>query len=343
MAFVEVRRLSRTFGVAPNVVHAVRDVSFSFERGEIFGFIGPNGAGKSTAMRILATLDLPSSGDCTVDGLSTVDDADRVRRMIGFMPDSYGAYPNMNVWEYLDFFARAYDLPGDRRRRAVADVIEFCQLGGIRDKLVSSLSKGMKQRLCLGRCLIHDPQLLILDEPSAGLDPRARIEFRDLLRVLAGQGKAIFISSHILAELEELCTSVAIIEQGGLIASGRVAELKARMNAGLSATPAAMLAAASASGSPDLPATTAALLTSTIEIRLAAEVSSLASTLAEEPGLAQVQIDHLLITAQITGSAADQAEVLARLIAKGLPICHFATRARNLEDLFLHVTEGRVQ
>lgn len=333
MAFVEVSRLSRSFGVAPHLVHAVRDVSFHFERGEIFGFIGPNGAGKSTTMRILATLDLPSSGDCTVDGLSTVDDADRVRRLIGFMPDSYGAYPNMTVWEYLDFFARAYDLPAERRRRAVADVIEFCQLGGIQDKLMGTLSKGMKQRLCLGRCLIPDPQLLILDEPSAGLDPRARIEFRDLLRVLAGQGKAIFISSHILAELEELCTSVAIIEQGGLIATGRVAELKARMNAGvIGATP-----------TSDGQAPAAAAAVATIEIRLAAEVDGLAAKLAEEPALAHVQLDHLLITAQVAGDPAEHAALLARLVAKGLPVCHFATRARNLEDLFLHVTEGRVQ
>ena len=322
MAFVEVNRLSRSFGIEPQVVHAVRDISFHFERGDIFGFIGPNGAGKSTAMRILATLDLPSAGDCTVAGLSTVDDADRVRRLIGYMPDSYGTYPNMNVWEYLDFFARAYALPTERRRRAVADVLEFCQLGGIRDKAITSLSKGMKQRLCLGRCLIHDPQLLILDEPSAGLDPRARIEFRDLLRVLAGQGKAIFISSHILAELEELCTSVAIIEQGSLIATGRVAELKAGMNA-----------RAHALAAPSM----------TIEIRLAAEVANLAVRLAEEPGMSQVQIEHLLITAQVAGDHRDHAALLARLIAAGLPICHFATRGRNLEDLFMHVTEGRVQ
>lgn len=332
MAFVEVSRLSRSFGLGPQVVRAVRDISFHFERGDIFGFIGPNGAGKSTAMRILATLDLPSAGDCTVAGLSTVDDADQVRRLIGYMPDSYGSYPNMNVWEYLDFFARAYALPAERRRRAVADVIEFCQLGGIRDKAITALSKGMKQRLCLGRCLIHDPQLLILDEPSAGLDPRARIEFRDLLRALAGQGKAIFISSHILAELEELCTSVAIIEQGSLIATGRVAELKAGMNA-----------RAHAIAAPSTGSETEAAPSTTIEIRLAAEVADLAVRLAEEPGIAQVQIDHLLITAQVTGNHHDHAALLARLIAAGLPICHFATRGRNLEDLFLHVTEGRVQ
>ena len=324
MAFVQVSRLSRSFGVAPHAVHAVRDVSFHFERGEIFGFIGPNGAGKSTTMRILATLDLPSSGDCTVDGLSTVDDADRVRRMIGFMPDSFGAYPNMVVWEYLDFFARAYDLPPERRRRAVGEVLEFCQLDGIREKPITTLSKGMKQRLCLGRCLIHDPQLLILDEPSAGLDPRARIEFRELLRLLAARGKSIFISSHILAELEELCTGVAIIEQGGLIATGKVAELKARMEGGRSIA------------TEDAP-------TVSLEIRFAAPVEGLAQRLAEEPALSQVQIDHLLVTAQVAGGAIDHAALLRRLVERGLPVCSFAARGRNLEDLFLHVTEGKVQ
>ena len=331
MPFVSVSRLSRSFGVAPHTVRAVRDISFQFEQGEIFGFIGPNGAGKSTTMRILATLDLPSSGDCTVDGLSTVDDADRVRRLIGFMPDSYGAYPNMVVWEYLDFFARAYDLAPVRRRKAVGEVMEFCQLDGIRDKLITTLSKGMKQRLCLGRCLVHDPALLILDEPSAGLDPRARIEFRDLLRLLAARGKSIFISSHILAELEELCTSVAIIEQGALIATGRVVELKARMEA---------RAEVSAGGAI---VGTASSAVTVVEIRFADAVEDLATRLAEEPALTQVQLDHLTATAAISGGPAELAAVLKRLIDRGLPVCAFSPRGRNLEDLFLHVTEGRVQ
>lgn len=335
MPFVSVSRLSRSFGIEPHAVHAVRDISFQFEQGEIFGFIGPNGAGKSTTMRILATLDLPSSGDCTVDGLSTVDDADRVRRRIGFMPDSYGAYPNMVVWEYLDFFARAYDLAPARRRKAVGEVMEFCQLDGIRDKPITTLSKGMKQRLCLGRCLVHDPALLILDEPSAGLDPRARIEFRELLRLLAARGKSIFISSHILAELEELCTSVAIIEQGALIATGRVAELKARMEASA--------AALSEVGAAGASAGTTSAAAAVVEIRFAFAVEGLAARLAEEPALTQVQLDHLTATAAISGGPVELAAVLKRLIDRGLPVCAFAPRGRNLEDLFLHVTEGKVQ
>ncbi len=322
MSFVTVEKLTRSFGST----HAVQDISFRFDAGEIFGFIGPNGAGKSTTMRILATLDLPSAGDCTVAGLSTVDDADQVRRMIGYMPDSYGAYPNMTVWEYLDFFARAYTLRGLARERAVGDVVEFCQLGDLREKHITTLSKGMKQRLCLGRCLIHDPKLLILDEPSAGLDPRARIEFRELLRLLAKQGKAIFISSHILAELEELCDGVAIIEQGKLVRSGRVNEIKASVEAVLEGR---------ANAEPQKHVTV-------LEIRLATPHPDAARILAEQPELREVSIENTLITAQCGGNAAAQAALLKRLVEAGLPVCRFAGREQNLEDLFMHLTEGKV-
>ncbi len=317
---VHVSRLTRRFGSFT----AVQDLSFAFDAGEIFGFIGPNGAGKSTTMRILATLDIPSAGDCTVDGLSTVDDAEEVRRMIGYMPDSYGTYPNMTVWEYLDFFARAYRLHGPARTRAVADVVEFCQLGELREKLITTLSKGMKQRLCLGRCLIHDPKLLILDEPSAGLDPRARIEFRELLRLLAGQGKAIFISSHILAELEELCDGVAIIEQGRLVASGEVAAIKSKAVAVREAVQGQTAQAV-------------------VELRLTHSVERLNERLAEQPELSQITVSGTTVTAVIAGGNGAQAALLKRLVADGLPIYHCTGRSENLEDLFLHITEGKVQ
>jgi ABC-2 type transport system ATP-binding protein len=323
MSFVKVENLSRSFGD----VHAVRDMNFSFNEGEIFGFIGPNGAGKSTTMRILATLDLPSTGDCSIAGLSTVDDADRVRHLIGYMPDSYGAYPNMTVWEYLDFFARSYKLRDPARKRAVDDVVNFCQLGDLQEKLITTLSKGMKQRLCLGRCLIHDPKLLILDEPSAGLDPRARIEFRELLRLLAKQGKAIFISSHILAELEELCDGVAIIEQGRMVRSGRVGDIKASVTAALEER---------ASTEPNKH-------TTVLEIRLAQVHERAQIILAEQPELSQVSVENTLITAHCSGGIVVQAALLKRLVEAGLPICNFSSRKQNLEDLFLHLTEGKVQ
>lgn len=167
-AMIELRHLHRYFGKTK----AVNDVSFEVDRGKVFGFIGPNGAGKTTSMRILATLDCPQHGDAFVDGFSVIDDPDRVRRRLGFMPDYYGTYPNVNVWEYLDFFARAYGLRGNERRQAMNYVLDFTGLNALETKAVNGLSKGMKQRLGLGRTMIHDPAVLVLDEPAAGLDPR---------------------------------------------------------------------------------------------------------------------------------------------------------------------------
>jgi ABC-2 type transport system ATP-binding protein len=220
---IELRRLNRVF----DQTHAVNDVSFEVYAGEVFGYIGPNGAGKTTSMRILATLDEPTSGDAFVDGFSVVEDPDRVRRRLGFMPDYFGTYQNVNVLEYLDFFARAYGLVGRERINAIGDVMEFTQLDALAQKPIDGLSKGMKQRLCLGRTMIHNPSVLILDEPAAGLDPRARIELRDMISRLAAAGKAILISSHILTELAEISDRVAIIEQGRILAVGSVAEISA--------------------------------------------------------------------------------------------------------------------
>jgi ABC-2 type transport system ATP-binding protein len=325
MGLVEVHHLHRHFGWGDTRVDAVVDVSFAFDAGGIMGFIGPNGAGKSTTMRILGTLDLPSSGDCVVDGLSTVDDADRVRRLIGFMPDHFEPFPDATVAEYVDFFARAYGLTGQTRERSVGGVMAFCQLDGLASKLATSLSKGMKQRLSLARCLVHDPRVLILDEPSAGLDPRARIEFRDLLRALARQGKAILISSHILAELEELCTSVAIIERGRLVAAGSVAQVRG----------AAITAREAAEPDGSAPAT--------IEIALAAEHLRFREILAERPGVGDVQVSGRFATLTMTGGDPEHAVLLKALIDDGLPVARFAARGRNLEDAFLHLTKGQVQ
>ncbi len=338
---VQITGLSRRFGDK----WAVKNLDLSFNAGSIVGFIGPNGAGKSTTMRILATLDLPSDGTCTVAGLDCVDDADAVRRLIGFMPDSYGAYPDMVVGEYLDFFARAYGLLGDRRRTTIGSIVEFCQLGGLLGKPVAGLSKGMKQRLCLGRCLINDPKVLILDEPTAGLDPRARIEFRDLLRVLAGQGRAVLISSHLLAELEEICDRVAIIELGRLVAHGTVAAVKAQARA----ASAASIAAASTSATPaDGAAAPVPQRAVRIELRLATDPpvdpALVARQFAQEPALSAVHEEgHDSWTATFTGSAAEQSRCLARLLAAGIPIYHVAARAENLEDAFMQLTEGKVQ
>src|SRR5262245_56312028 len=219
---IALRRLHRYYGKT----RAVHDISFEVERGQVYGYIGPNGAGKTTSMRVLATLDIPTYGDAYVDGFSVVNDPDRVRRRLGYMPDSYGAYHNVNCHEYLDFFARAYGLVGRERHRAVQRVIDFTRMHPLLEKPIRGLSKGMKQRLCLGRSMIHDPSVLILDAPAAGLDPRARIELRELIRQLGADGKTILISSHILTELAEMCDRVGIIERGQLIATGTVDEIQ---------------------------------------------------------------------------------------------------------------------
>ena len=197
---IEVKNLFRKFGKCL----AVNDVSFDFSSGSIVGFIGPNGAGKTTAIKIMSTLDLPDSGDVFYDGTSVLLKPDEVRRIIGYMPDSLPDYKDVMVWEYLDFFARSFGLKGDERRRTLSDIEEFTSLGEMRYKYLASLSKGMKQRVSLGRTLIHNPKVLIMDEPAAGLDPRARLELRSLLKILSGQGKAILLSSHILSELQVL-------------------------------------------------------------------------------------------------------------------------------------------
>src|SRR4051795_7407785 len=221
---IELRRLHRFFGAT----RAVQDVSFEVGRGQVFGFIGPNGAGKTTSMRILATLDLPTAGDAFVDGFSCVNDPDRVRRRLGFMPDYFGTYADVDCYEYLDFFARSYGLAGRQRHQAIRHTMSFTRLDELAAKPIRGLSKGMRQRLCLGRAMIHDPSVLILDEPANGLDPRARIELREMIRQLAADGKTVLVSSHILTELAEMCDVVGIIEAGQILAVGSVADIQRR-------------------------------------------------------------------------------------------------------------------
>src|SRR3989475_7366989 len=211
---------------------AVAGLDLDIDEGEIFGLVGPNGAGKTTTLRILATLLRPTSGEAEVAGMSVTENPDAARRVLGFMPDEFGVYDDMKVWEYLDFFARCYGIPGARRRRMIGDLLDLVDLGDKRDAYVQSLSRGMQQRLCLAHTLVHDPQVLLLDEPASGLDPRARVELRELLRELRALGKTIVISSHILPELEELCTSVAIVDRGQVLAQGRVADIERRLRSG---------------------------------------------------------------------------------------------------------------
>jgi ABC-2 type transport system ATP-binding protein len=219
---IEVRGLHRRF---PGH-HAVRGLSFAIPKGQVIGFIGANGAGKTTTMRIIATLDEPSEGRAFVCGFDTQAEPEEVRRRLGWMPDSYGTYDNMTVWEYLDFFARAHGLKGAKRKARVDDVMAFADLGPLAERPMNRLSKGQAQRLCLGRTLLHDPEVLILDEPAAGLDPKARIEFKNAVRLLAAQGKTLFISSHILSELGEMCSHLLFLNNGALIHQGSADTLR---------------------------------------------------------------------------------------------------------------------
>ena len=307
---IELRGLHRVFGET----HAVNGVSFTVHAGEVFGYIGPNGAGKTTSMRILATLDEPTWGDALVDGFSVLDDPEHVRRRLGFMPDYYGTYRNVNVLEYLDFFARAYGLCGAERRRAIDFAMDFTGLDVLARKPIDGLSKGMKQRLCLGRTMIHDPSVMVLDEPAAGLDPRARIELRDMISKLADLGKAVLVSSHILTELAEMCHRVAIIEQGRLMAVGTVDEISDQFEA-----------------------------TSQVRMRVLDGAEPVRAWLDSHEHVEDVAVNGNQISFRHAGDEAVQAELLAQLVGAGFRVIDFTCRTKSLEDVFLEVTKGRVQ
>lgn len=309
-AVIELRRVHRFFGQT----RAVDDVSFSVARGSVFGYIGPNGAGKTTSMRILATLELPSYGDAIVDGFSVINDPEMVRRRLGFMPDAFGTYANVNCAEYLDFFARSYGLVGRERTQRLKRVLEFTGAAGIADKPIRGLSKGMKQRICLGRALIHDPAVMILDEPAAGLDPRARIELRKMIGTLAAEGKTILISSHILTELAEMCDSVGIIEQGRLLATGSVDEIQRQRQEHRE-----------------------------LAIHVVSGAAEVAERLGHRDDCHDVSVEGDWVRTAFSGDLAAQAEVLRELVEAGVQVAELTAKTKSLEDVFLQVTEGLVQ
>jgi ABC-2 type transport system ATP-binding protein len=292
---------------------AVAGVDLDVEAGEIFGLVGPNGAGKSTTFRILATLLQPSAGVAEIAGWSVTRNPDQVRRVLGFMPDVFGVYDDMKVWEYLDFFGRCYGLSAAQRRRTIGDLLELVDLADRRDDYVQTLSRGMQQRLCLAHALVHDPAVLILDEPASGLDPRARVELRELLRELRSMGKTIVISSHILPELEELCTSVAIVDRGRVLAKGTVNDIERRLRYG-----------------------------AVLRIRVLAEGEALEAArvaLEADPDVTTATILHdSTIELGFRGDDAQSARLLATSVAAGMPIVSFARAATDLEELFLQVT-----
>jgi ABC-2 type transport system ATP-binding protein len=294
---------------------AVAGLDLEVAEGEIFGLVGPNGAGKTTTLRILATLLSATSGEAEVAGISVRRNPDQARRVLGFMPDVFGVYDDMKVWEYLDFFARCYGIPAEKRRQMIGDLLDLVDLGDKRDSYVQGLSRGMQQRLCLAHTLVHDPTVLLLDEPASGLDPRARVELRELLRELRALGKTIVISSHILPELEELCTSVAIVDHGQVLAQGRVADIEKRLRYG-----------------------------AVLRVRVIGETDAVESARAFFAAEARVASATVLNDGQIElgfrGDDAESAELLAASIRAGIRVVSFARAASDLEELFLQVTSG---
>ncbi|RKZ91787.1 MAG: ABC transporter ATP-binding protein [Candidatus Parabeggiatoa sp. nov. 1] len=305
---IEVQELQKQFGN----VNALDGISFSVSESALCGFIGANGAGKTTTMRILATLEHPTSGQAFINGYDVIRKPNEVRREIGYMPDYYGTYPDMIVAEYLDFFARAYRLVGHKRQHRILEIGDFTDLTPLLQRPVEGLSKGQKQRLSLARALLSDPSVLILDEPAAGLDPRARRELRELLKMLAQQGKVIFISSHILSELADLVEQIVIIDNGKIRYAGSVDAVDTLSNSEVQGTPYAL-----------------ELATSDTDAR---------KFLLERPSVLAVTGEYSLLHLRLNEEVEAVEETIASMIGAGIRLRQFYRRRDHLEDVFMAVT-----
>lgn len=292
---------------------AVEQLNLKIEAGEMFGFIGPNGAGKSTTIRFLATLLKSSRGDGIVNGFRVSNDPMNVRRSVGYMPDNFGVYDGMKVWEFLDFFAVSYRIERSRRKQVIADVLELLDLAHKRDDYVNSLSRGMKQRLCLAKTLVHDPPVMILDEPASGLDPRARLEVKALLKELRKMGKTILISSHILTELADCCTSIGIIERGQLLMHGPIEEVYRRIRGNR-----------------------------VVEIKFTFNMDIGLSILRSSPHTRDVMVDDHQVTVELETDDAGVASLLEEIVANKVGVRSFSEKEPTLEDVFMLVTKGLV-
>ncbi|MGA2703362.1 MAG: ABC transporter ATP-binding protein [Isosphaeraceae bacterium] len=304
---IETNDLTKMYGE----LYALNRLNLKLEQGDVYGFIGPNGAGKTTTMRILATLLNPSWGEASVCGYSIYTGSKEIRRVIGYMPDFFGVYDDMKVIEYLEFFASAYRIKGPARRKICEEVLELVDLTYKRDALVTSLSRGMTQRLGLARTLLHDPQVLLLDEPASGLDPRARIEMRALLKELRSMGKTILVSSHILPELADICNKIGIIEQGQLLVNGAVTDVMKQVRSDI-----------------------------VLNIAVSNRITDAANTLENQPEVESVQDKNGVLVVKLNEGVHEYGFLASRLINQGFELTLFKEDEINLETAFMHLTKG---
>jgi ABC-2 type transport system ATP-binding protein len=304
---IETHELTKMYGE----LYALNRLNLTLNQGDVYGFIGPNGAGKTTTMRILATLLNPSWGEATVCGYSIYTGSKEIRRVIGYMPDFFGVYDDMKVIEYLEFFASAYRIKGAARRKICEEVLELVDLTYKRDALVTSLSRGMTQRLGLARTLLHDPQVLLLDEPASGLDPRARIEMRALLKELRNMGKTILVSSHILPELADICNKIGIIEQGCLLVNGEVTDVMKQVRTDI-----------------------------VLNIAVVERMTDAAGLLEGQPEVESVQDKNGILVVKLNEGVIQYSFLANRLIEQGYELTLFKEDEINLETAFMHLTKG---
>jgi len=309
MLAIETQSLTRRFGK----ITAVDALNLHVPAGSLFGLIGPNGAGKTTTLRMLAGLLQPTSGEIKINGQITNHDWRDLLRQIGYMPDFFGVYEDMLVWEYLDFFARCYELTPAHRQRVTDELLELVDLTEKRDAYVQTLSRGMRQRLCLAHALVHDPQVLLLDEPASGLDPRARVEMRELLRELGAMGKTIVVSSHILMELAELCDSVGIIEKGRLVASGPLDEITRQVKQ-----------------------------ERTLRLKVISDPGQAEAVLRGQPGVGKIYEANGHLELEFSGDDEATADLLENLVTHGVRIASFSEISSDLEEVFLRLTKGEI-
>ncbi len=344
MPMIEIKHLRKEYREGSKSKVALKGLDLELEKGDIFGFIGPNGAGKTTTIKMLATLLIPTAGAASIDGIDVVKHPEQIRSIVGYMPDFFGVYDDIKVWEYLDFFAAAYRLPRDKRPGIIDEVLALTDLTEKKDSYVESLSRGMKQRLCLAKTLVHDPKVMLLDEPASGLDPRARIEIRELLKELQAMGKTIIVSSHILPEMEEFCNKIGIIEQGELIVAGDVntiaRQVRGQHNIDISIV-------------EDLPRAMAILEGMTDVVREVKITSGVRGSRRDEQGTQADAPSQLLQKTDTSGRGGVlqigyvgepdfEYLVLQALIQNGVKVKAFYTPETDLEDVFLRVTKGHV-